>query len=249
MPKVIDIWIKKQIYHDYKKNNVNMNDIVKKYGVNKRTVYMICKKLSNDEEIRNLKTSSSENDNKSEHDNKWDNNEIQLEKIEEINWNEILLTPNINETNNNGLKKEEDVIIANENNDNWNDAWSDKEEEEEKNELSNTELINFLKQSDKIDLPIIKDETEPKIIKNPLQIKRVSFCEDFNPDILPEKNESIINIDETNNKKWIKKPYNKKNILNENDIEIITNNNVDLWNNEKNNLIIKIRKYYIYFEY
>ena len=248
MPKLIDQWIKKAIYKAYRKDHKNINDIVDEYKVNKRTVYMIVKKLSNEESVQNLKTSWSE---------KWwsespliKNIENNIEPISE-SWKENLIENNINEKNEEKFEEKNDKNeLFDENKNETNDSenkennnWGHEDENkwEEKEKITNWELIDFLSKNIAQEKKIIEEEPIQKVNTCPLTIKKVQFDEE-----LTQNNNEEKEIE--NKKNNIKKNNLKKNILFEWDIDIVTWNNIDLTNKNKNDLIIKIRKYYLYFE-
>lgn len=252
MPKLIDQWIKKAIYKAYKKDHKKIDEIVDEYKVNKRTVYMIVKKLSNEESIQNLKSSWSE---KSWSESPLKKN-IENNNIEPISesWKENLNENNINEKNEEKFEEKNDkneLFIENKNETNYNDNeennnWRHEDENkwEEKEKITNWELIDFLSKNVCQEKKIIEEPIQPQINTCPLTIKKVKFDDDELPQNNNEEKENEIE----NKKTRLKKNNLKKNILFESDIDIVTWNNIDLTNKNKNDIIIKIRKYYLYFE-
>lgn len=189
---------KVKVYRAYKHDKKSIDDIVEEFGINKKTVYAISHKLSNEEEIQNIKTESS---------NQEQNNKSVVsidEKEKPSTINEILTNNKIEDEN-----KKEDI-------------------NNESNSHDNEDLINFLNKNKEEE--IINDEKEePKTINlEPLKLKH----------------SLTINEDPIITNKFIKTQH----IINNDDLELITNNKIDVSDNDKNNYIIKIRKYYNYFE-
>lgn len=203
---LIPLEIKKNIYKDYRKNNISIDDLSKKYEINKKSIYAIVKKLSNDEEIQNLKTST-ENDspNKTSSFNNDDKQEtIQEESKENIISSTLPISNNHIENN-----KEND-----------NETTNESEHQHDNNDL--IDFINKNKNDDihedeNIELPPLKLKRCDAIIKNePIEFKPI--------------------------------PILKKSTLICEDFDIVTNNKIDTSDIDKNNYIVKIRKYYNYFE-
>ena len=205
---LIPLEIKKNIYRDYRKNNIHIDELSKKYEINKKSIYAIVKKLSNDEEIQNLKTST-ENDspNKSSSVDNIDKKETIQEESKENILSSMLPISNNQIENNKENEKENDNETTN----------------ESENQHNNEDLIDFINKN--------KNDNINEEELQPLKLKR-------NDAII--KNEPIIEFKPI--------PILKKSTLNYEDFDIVTNNKIDTSDVDKNNYIVKIRKYYNYFE-
>ena len=204
---LIPLEIKKNIYRDYRKNNIHIDELSKKYEINKKSIYAIVKKLSNDEEIQNLKTST-ENDspNKSSSVDNIDKKETIQEESKENILSSMLPISNNQIENNKENEKENDNETTN----------------ESENQHNNEDLIDFINKN--------KNDNINEEELQPLKLKR-------NDAII--KNEPI---------EFKPIPILKKSTLNYEDFDIVTNNKIDTSDVDKNNYIVKIRKYYNYFE-
>ncbi len=202
---IIPYETKKLIYKAYKHDKIPIDEIVEKFGINKKTVYMISHKLSNDPDLNIIKTDSSNKENDEKNESIISDKQ---ETIKEIISKELLTNENVEEQLSCKESEENIKTITHDNNDLIKFLNKDKEiPEEEINEDEETE--------------------EPIKINNNLKLKRTNS----------NYEEPILN-----------KISQKETILNSEDIDVVTINKIDISDNEKNNYIIKIRKYWLYFE-
>lgn len=68
----IPLETKKLIYRASKHDNVSINEISQLYGIDKKSIYSICHKLSNDPDLNLITTDSSNNGNEKSIDEKPD---------------------------------------------------------------------------------------------------------------------------------------------------------------------------------
>ena len=213
--KLISYELKKEIYKDHKRNNLTAKELAEKYEINLKSIYVIIKKLSNDNEIQNLHSSWTDTKENSIHEE----NKNEVEEDKEI---EYIEDPKEAMHNKNEVEEDKE-----EQNEEWENNESNNEIEENKPTL--TEFLNW-KNIDTI------EEKEKIIDKKEQPIINLEIEQPTNNNIEFKEIKTI---------KWILKK--NQNIMPE-DIDLCTNNkNLDLQNNEKNNYIIKIRKYYDIF--
>ena len=163
--KLISYELKKEIYKDHKRNNLTAKELAEKYEINLKSIYVIIKKLSNDNEIQNLHSSWTDTKENSIHEE----NKNEVEEDKEI---EYIEDPKEAMHNKNEVEEDKE-----EQNEEWENNESNNEIEENKptlTEFLNWKNIDTIEEKEKIidkkEQPIINLEIEQPTNNN-IEIK------------------------------------------------------------------------------